>query len=128
MVQQHAQVTLALVLCRWYAPVRPTKLHPSVALGTARAGKLTPLPPVQVHPAISLSSEVAAALQHGQPVVALESTIIAHGMPFPQNLETAQAVEAVVRAEGAVPATCAILEGRCCVGLSEAQLHRLASR
>ena len=59
--------------------------------------------------------------------MALESTIIAHGMPFPQNLDTAQAVEAVVREHGAVPATCAVLEGRCCVGLSPDQLHRLAS-
>ena len=81
----------------------------------------------QAHPAVSVSPEVAKALREGAPVVALESTIIAHGMPYPQNLETAQAVEAVVREHGAVPATCAILEGRCCVGLSHVQLQRLAS-
>ena len=81
----------------------------------------------QGHSAVSISPEVARALREGTPVVALESTIIAHGMPFPQNLETAEAVEAVVRQQGAVPATCAVLEGRCCVGLSREQLHRLAS-
>mmetsp|Transcript_43367 Transcript_43367/g.107143 ORF Transcript_43367/g.107143 Transcript_43367/m.107143 type:complete len:369 (+) Transcript_43367:24-1130(+) len=73
-----------------------------------------------------LSAAVRDALRDGAAVVALESTIITHGMPFPQNLETARAVEAEVRAQGAVPATIAVLDGRCMIGLDEAQLDRLA--
>lgn len=72
------------------------------------------------------SPEVHSALRENKPVVALESTIVAHGMPYPQNIETAQALEAIVRAEGAVPATIAVLDGEVCVGLSEAQLLQLA--
>lgn len=67
---------------------------------------------------LDVEPEVADAISSGKPVVALESTIISHGMPFPQNVETALAVEAVVRSEGAVPATIAILDGRLKVGLS----------
>lgn len=74
---------------------------------------------------VATSPEVAAALQEGRPVVALESTIITHGMPYPQNVETARAVEAVVRAGGAVPATIAVLEGRLVAGLDDATLDRL---
>jgi pseudouridine-5'-phosphate glycosidase len=86
---------------------------------------MTPLPP---HPPVplSLSPDVAAALAGGAPVVALESTIITHGMPWPQNLKTAQAVEAAVRAEGAVPATIAVIAGRLHVGLTGAELKQLA--
>ncbi|QDL94392.1 pseudouridine-5'-phosphate glycosidase (plasmid) [Paroceanicella profunda] len=73
-----------------------------------------------------LGEEVAAALSAGRAVVALESTIITHGMPWPQNLETAQAVEAVVRAAGAVPATIALIEGRLKAGLSPDALAALA--
>jgi pseudouridine-5'-phosphate glycosidase len=72
------------------------------------------------------SSDVAEALRSKAPVVALESTIITHGMPWPQNLEVARQVEADVRAEGAVPATIAVLEGQLHVGLSDAQLEALA--
>jgi pseudouridine-5'-phosphate glycosidase len=72
-----------------------------------------------------LSPEVAAARAAGKPIVALESTIITHGMPFPQNVETARRVEAEVRAHGAVPATIAILEGQIHVGLTEAELDGL---
>jgi pseudouridine-5'-phosphate glycosidase len=75
---------------------------------------------------LSISPEVAAALRAGQPVVALESTIITHGMPFPQNLDMARRVEATVRAKGAVPATIALMDGRLAVGLEEAGLERLA--
>ncbi len=75
---------------------------------------------------ISLSDPVAAALAAGRPVVALESTIITHGMPWPENLETAQAVEAAVEAEGAVPATIAVLAGRLHAGLSPGDLDTLA--
>jgi pseudouridine-5'-phosphate glycosidase len=72
-----------------------------------------------------LSPEVATARAAGKPIVALESTIITHGMPFPQNVETARRVEAEVRAHGAVPATIAILEGQIHVGLTEAELDGL---
>ncbi|MBA3321718.1 MAG: pseudouridine-5'-phosphate glycosidase, partial [Pyrinomonadaceae bacterium] len=64
-----------------------------------------------------LSPEVEAALAEKRPVVALESTVIAHGLPRPLNLETARRLEQFVRAEGATPATIAIIEGKICVGL-----------
>jgi pseudouridine-5'-phosphate glycosidase len=72
------------------------------------------------------SSEVAAAWAAGQPVVALESTVIAHGLPWPHNLETAQACEAAVRQAGAVPATIAILAGRVHIGCDAPTLEQLA--
>ena len=75
---------------------------------------------------LSLSSEVDSALLSNKPIVALESTVIAHGLPRPQNLETAQRLEEVIRAEGTVPATIAILDGQLCVGLSEEQIHFVA--
>lgn len=75
---------------------------------------------------LSISTEVKAALKAGKPVVALESTIITHGMPYPQNLEMAQNVEQVIRDNGAVPATIAIMDGRFCVGVSGDDLERLA--
>ncbi|MFO7309141.1 MAG: pseudouridine-5'-phosphate glycosidase [Pseudomonadota bacterium] len=74
-----------------------------------------------------LSPEVADALAARRPVVALESTIIAHGMAYPANLETARRVEAIVREGCAVPATIAILDGRIRIGLDEAGLERLAT-
>ncbi len=70
--------------------------------------------------------DVADALAHGAPVVALESTIITHGMPWPQNLEVAQQVEADIRDAGAVPATMAVIDGTLHVGLTDAQLETLA--
>ena len=72
------------------------------------------------------SAEVAKAQPEGTPVVALESTIITHGMPYPQNLEVARQVEADVRAAGAVPATMAVLNGTLRVGLDDAELEALA--
>lgn len=75
---------------------------------------------------LTLSPDVAAARHEGRPIVALESTIITHGMPFPQNLETARRVEAEVRAGGAVPATIAVMGGRLHVGLTEAELDTLS--
>ncbi len=75
---------------------------------------------------LSISPEVRAALDAGQPVVALETTIVSHGMPWPQNIETAMAVEADVRAGGAVPASIAVLDGKLRVGLDRADLERLA--
>ena len=74
------------------------------------------------------SSEVKHALENNLPIVALESTIIAHGMPFPNNVETAKEVESIIRNEGAVPATIAILDGAMCVGLNENQLNDLGSK
>lgn len=74
---------------------------------------------------LTYSPEVAAARASGAPLVALESTIITHGMPFPQNVETARAVEAEVRAHGAVPATIAIMDGQIHIGLTDAELDRL---
>lgn len=73
-------------------------------------------------PLVDIEPEVAAALAAARPVVALESTIITHGMPWPANVETARAVEQVVRDNGAVPATIAVLDGRIRVGLSEREL------
>ena len=73
------------------------------------------------------TEEVAAAVAGGRPVVALESTIISHGMPYPANLETARAVEQVVRDAGAVPATIALVDGVPRVGLDGTALERLAS-
>lgn len=75
---------------------------------------------------LQLSEEAREALAAGQPVVALESTIIAHGMPYPQNLETAQRMENAVRESGATPATIAILGGKIRVGLDAADLEYLA--
>ncbi|MDD9911006.1 MAG: pseudouridine-5'-phosphate glycosidase [Ahrensia sp.] len=72
------------------------------------------------------SHAVAQALQAGAPVVALESTIITHGMPFPQNLETAHRVEAEVRGQGATPATIAVIDGELCIGLADHALEQLA--
>jgi pseudouridine-5'-phosphate glycosidase len=73
------------------------------------------------------SPEVLNAREAGKPVVALESTIISHGMPYPQNVQTAREVEQIIRDAGAVPATIAIIDGKICVGLSEEQLELLGS-
>ncbi|MFE3663841.1 pseudouridine-5'-phosphate glycosidase [Streptomyces sp. NPDC059164] len=73
-----------------------------------------------------LSAEVRSALHTGLPVVALESTIIAHGLPRPRNLSVARELEGLVRSAGAVPATVAVLDGRARVGLGEDQLERVA--
>lgn len=75
---------------------------------------------------IRLGEEVRDALATGRPVVALESTLVAHGLPWPENLEVGRAVEAAVRAEGAVPATVAVLSGRLTVGVGEPDLERIA--
>ena len=74
-----------------------------------------------------VNEEVRAALDEGRPVVALESTIIAHGLPRPDNLRVAREIEATVREHGAVPATIAILGGEVCVGLDDDELQRLAA-
>lgn len=77
--------------------------------------------------AMEMGGEVAAALVGGRPVVALESTIITHGLPYPENLAMARGVEEVVRARGAVPATIALVKGVPVVGLEPAQIEALAS-
>jgi pseudouridine-5'-phosphate glycosidase len=79
-----------------------------------------------MHSFLAINSEVQQALAEGRPVVALESTIISHGMPYPQNVQTALEVEAVVRGTGAIPATIAIFGGKCQVGLNPAQLDYFA--
>ncbi|AWN43761.1 pseudouridine-5'-phosphate glycosidase [Methylobacterium durans] len=79
------------------------------------------------HPLIDLASDVQAALASRVPVVALESTIITHGMPYPQNVETARDVEAVVQQNGAVPATIAVIDGRIRVGLPDDVLDWLGT-
>ena len=78
--------------------------------------------------AIKLSAEVAHALKAGKPIVALESTIISHGLPRPSNLEVALECERIVRDAGAIPATIALLDGKILVGLERAELEAIANR
>ncbi len=88
-----------------------------------------PLPGFAPDPALPVrrSDAVAAAQRAGQALVALESTVITHGLPYPRNLQIAQAMEEAVHARGAVPATIAVLDGEIHVGLTRAQLERLAA-
>jgi pseudouridylate synthase len=79
------------------------------------------------HPMLALADEVREAVAAGRPVVALESTIISHGMPYPKNVQTAREVEQIIRDRGAVPATIAVLDGVPRVGLDEEQLDLLGS-
>jgi pseudouridine-5'-phosphate glycosidase len=76
---------------------------------------------------IDVKPEIEAALAANRAILALESTVIAHGLPHPQNLETAQRLEQIVRQESATPATIAVLRGRLCVGLDQSQLEHLAT-
>ena len=76
---------------------------------------------------LKLSEEVASAMSDAHPVVALESTVIAHGLPYPQNIETGLKLEAIIRENGAVPATIAVFGGEFCVGLNSGQIERLAT-
>src|SRR5215203_1971369 len=76
---------------------------------------------------IKFNEEVAAALENKKPLVALESTVIAHGLPYPQNVETALSLEKNIRGGGAIPATIAVFDGEFCVGLNEYQIERLAT-
>lgn len=80
-----------------------------------------------MHQFLLFSPEVAAARAAGKPIVALESTIISHGMPYPQNVTTAREVEQIIRDAGAVPATIAVIDGKICIGLSENQLELLGN-
>ncbi|KAI8990513.1 indigoidine synthase A-like protein [Trametes punicea] len=101
-------------------------LRPSTAslrcnrLSSSLAAALKEHAPIDIHP------EVQEALAHGQPVVALETTIVTHGMPYPANLETARSVEGNVRKVGAIPATIGLIEGRVKIGLEPRELERLA--
>ncbi|KJL36032.1 MAG: pseudouridine-5'-phosphate glycosidase [Microbacterium sp.] len=79
-----------------------------------------------IHPALRLSTEVAAALADGRPVVALESTIISHGLPRPRNLEAAREFEEILRSQGVTPATIAVLDGVPRVGLEPDEVRRIA--
>ena len=81
-----------------------------------------------MNPYLYVSEEVRAAIADNRPVVALESTIISHGMPYPQNVETALMVEKTVRDSGAIPATIAILGGKLCVGISPEQIEHLGKK
>lgn len=83
------------------------------------------MPDETPNPYVDIATDVADALASGKPVVALESTIISHGMPYPRNVATANAVEDIVRSNAAVPATIAILNGRIKVGLSAADIEHL---
>lgn len=74
---------------------------------------------------LSIKPEIESALRNGEPVVALESTIISHGMPYPENIKTARVVERIVRDNGAIPATIAIINGKLVVGLDEDELELL---
>lgn len=80
-----------------------------------------------MNPFLEIHPEVKQAITDGKPVVALESTIISHGMPYPENINTATAVEDIVRANGAVPATIAIFNGKCYAGLTREQLELFAN-
>jgi pseudouridylate synthase len=76
---------------------------------------------------LNIHPEIESAMPAAKPVVALESTVIAHGLPRPQNIETAQRLEQIVRSEGATPATIAVLNGKLCVGLNQNQLEQIAN-
>jgi len=80
---------------------------------------------MKLNPYLDVADEVAAAIKAGKPVVALESTIISHGMPYPQNVETALAVEKIIRENGAVPATIAVIGGRLKAGLTPEEIDYL---
>lgn len=80
-----------------------------------------------INPLVDIQPEVEAALEAGKAVVALESTIISHGMPYPQNIQMAQKVESIIRSAGAVPATVALMDGKIKIGLSTQELELFAS-
>src|SRR5207248_6756104 len=79
----------------------------------------------QLSPYLKLSNEVQTALQEQRPVVALESTVIAHGLPYPTNVEVAQAMEAAIRNEGVIPATVGIHDGKIVIGLTKDEIELL---
>jgi pseudouridine-5'-phosphate glycosidase len=98
--------------------VPPVSAHPTASVKTSGVPEGEP---------VAASDEVADALAAGRPVVALESTIIAHGLPRPRNLEVARELEGALRAAGVVPATVGVVDGRPRVGMSPAELERMAT-
>jgi len=76
---------------------------------------------------LKFNDEVADAIKNNKPIVALESTVIAHGLPYPQNLETAERLETIVRENGAIPATIAVFDGEFRIGLNQKQIEQLAT-
>jgi pseudouridine-5'-phosphate glycosidase/pseudouridine kinase len=108
-------VPLRTITRRFSSSVRTTKGLPHSLLSARERGV-----PIDVHP------EVEQALLESRPLVALETTIVTHGMPYPINLETAASVERHVRSVGAIPATVGVIEGRVKIGLDSAQLEYLA--
>src|SRR5215212_642033 len=80
-----------------------------------------------MHEFLNITPEIATAIRQQQPVVALESTVIAHGLPRPKNLQTAHRLQEVVREAGAIPATIAIIDGKPSVGLNDDQVNALAN-
>src|SRR6187549_2483597 len=74
------------------------------------------------------NEEVTGALHFDSPIVALESTVIAHGLPYPQNIETAYKLERIIRDSGVVPATIAVFDGEVCVGLNEGHFEMLVTQ
>ena len=117
---------LLCVLCVAIGDASDVPSGPHVSARAAVHGDSAAPPTRALVPPLKINPEVAEALSSGRAVVALESTIISHGMPYPQNVETARAVETIVRQGGAVPATIAILDGVCCIGLDDAELDRFA--
>ena len=77
---------------------------------------------------LSITPEIKEAIKEGKPIVALESTILSHGMPYPENIEFAHKVEEVVRGEGAIPATMAIIGGKLKVGLNAEELELMCKQ
>lgn len=114
----HARITK--VEC---ADCQSTACKPSDSLSALGA---RPAVAASVHAVIRISDEVRAALDGGRPVVALESTLIAHGLPWPRNLEVGRALEADLRGVGVAPATVAVLDGVPCVGVDGGVLERIA--
>src|SRR3954451_14746392 len=115
-VPVHARSCVDGSACAWSMP-HPPPPAPRRVSGVHRVGSRA----MRIHP------DVAEALADGRPVVALESTIIAHGLPRPENLTVARELEAVVRSRGAVPATIAVLRGEVRIGLDAGALERLAT-
>jgi len=83
--------------------------------------------PISGKQLLRISDEVQEAIRMHRPVVALESTIISHGMPYPRNKEVALQVEGVIRSAGVIPATIAVINGECCVGLNKEQIEAIAN-
>src|SRR3954451_4235880 len=111
----------------WTSTTAGAPTSPAISWASSMAAGYAGRDAMMAAMSLVVQPEVADALRDRRAVVTLESTIISHGMPFPENVEMATEVEQIVRHEGAVPATIAVLDGRCHVGLDEASLHVLAT-